>query len=359
MELIESKDTDGLIDSCLSGIFQSPDSDSWYFFRYPDSKEIFYGEGICMEGLHPGFVLAPFDLARYPQALVSICATQPDAEAWHASRVSQMDIPKESTHRDVYDNEIAGIKQILERQGGGKTIAARAIVENFIPDFKHLFSGMLANYRNAFVFLCYTPVTGFVFGATPEVLLECNGKQYETMALAGTRKAQEAGYSLPWDAKNVEEQKMVCNFIVDVFERFRLEPESLPAYSRNAGRIEHICTPIRSASGRLFTSEKQFVDFLKALSPTPAVAGLPRDVAFEAISKLEDFNRGYYGGLCGLYRNPADLHFFVNLRSGRTDNIRTALFVGGGITKLSDAETEWQETQAKASTLLPLLRKLL
>ena len=34
------------------------------------------------------------------------------------------------------------------------------------------------------------------------------------------------------------------------------------------------------------------------------------------------------------------------------------LYVGGGITPLSDPETEWQETCQKADTLLNLIRQI-
>lgn len=163
MKLIESKDTDGLIDSYLSGKFLSADSDSWYLFRYPDLNEVYIGEGTCTEGLHPGFVLAPFDFTEYPQALISICAKNPDVNMIPARRIARMDIPDESTHRDVYDKEIAGIIKTLQKQGAGKTIAARAIVGNFVPDFKFLFSEMLARYRNAFVFFMSYACNGFCF----------------------------------------------------------------------------------------------------------------------------------------------------------------------------------------------------
>ena len=46
------------------------------------------------------------------------------------------------------------------------------------------------------------------------------------------------------------------------------------------------------------------------------------------------------------------------LRNGRVFDDALRLYVGGGITPLSDPETEWQETCQKADTLLNLIRQM-
>ena len=49
---------------------------------------------------------------------------------------------------------------------------------------------------------------------------------------------------------------------------------------------------------------------------------------------------------------------FVNLRTMEVFDDALRLYVGGGITPLSDPETEWQETCQKADTLLNLIRQM-
>ena len=95
-------------------------------------------------------------------------------------------------------------------------------------------------------------------------------------------------------------------------------------------------------------------EIVKALHPTPAVCGYPTEKAREFILANESYDRQYYTGFCGLVEeNKLDL--YVNLRCMQLKEGKAHLYVGGGITKDSNPESEFAETQHKAQTMLAVL----
>ena len=96
-------------------------------------------------------------------------------------------------------------------------------------------------------------------------------------------------------------------------------------------------------------------ELLEALHPTPAVCGSPKDEAMNLIRKLEEKDREYYCGIVGPARIRGSTNLFVNLRCMRVFEDKIRLHAGGGITKDSDPEAEWMETENKCQTMLDLL----
>lgn len=58
------------------------------------------------------------------------------------------------------------------------------------------------------IYLCHTPASGTWLGSTPEILLSGHGKEWHTVALAGTMPMQNEVMPTDWDRKNREEQAM-------------------------------------------------------------------------------------------------------------------------------------------------------
>ena len=77
----------------------------------------------------------------------------------------------------------------------------------------------------------------------------------------------------------------------------------------------------------------------------------------EFILSNETYDREFYTGFLGElnYKKDNATNLFVNLRCLKLENLNAAVFVGGGITAGSNAESEWKETQAKSRTMLNLL----
>ena len=111
--------------------------------------------------------------------------------------------------------------------------------------------------------------------------------------------------------------------------------------------LQHLVTPVE---GRL----REPVGVLRLgelLHPTPAVGGMPRDLALELIAEEEQLERGWYAGPLGWVDRRGDGELVVALRSGVVDGATATLLAGCGIVADSEPEREWQESTTKLLAL--------
>jgi isochorismate synthase EntC len=90
---------------------------------------------------------------------------------------------------------------------------------------------------------------------------------------------------------------------------------------------------------------------LGALHPTPAVGGLPRDVALRFLSEREPVERGWYAGPVGWISSAGDAEIAVGIRSALLAGDVAYLFAGAGIVQASDPDAEYLETGDKFGRL--------
>lgn len=247
---------------------------------------------------------------------------------------------------DEYTSALRGLIDEL-KACGGKTVISRAITVDSCRDIMDVINDIFANGDpNTFRFLYYSASLGGWLGMSPELLLKYSPDgQLTTMSLAGTRPS---GTKEPWDIKNIKEHDMVTQFIVDMMRVEGLDPQVGPMETIAHGPVEHI-RHIITAQG----DSRNFNTLLSSLSPTPALAGLPRDRAMKHIAAIERHDRRCYGGYISVSSPDGSRYAYVNLRSLSfiPGSNRVTMYVGGGITAQSDPETEWVETQIKAKTL--------
>jgi isochorismate synthase len=204
-----------------------------------------------------------------------------------------------------------------------------------------LFQRLKSKYPDAFVSLFYTPATGWWMLATPELLLRGREGEYQTMALAGTRARVAQPSVLPWPEKEQLEQKFVTDYIIEkLVNNDANDIRCSVPFTRSAGTIEHICTEISFKSGNA-------AKLLQAIHPTPAVCGMPADIANDFILKTEKHNRAYYSGFLGMLNINGQTDVYVNLRCMKLLGEGNLLFAGAGITAGSVPEREWHETEMK------------
>ncbi len=317
---------------------------SFYAYRRPGDMMISFGssEGY-VDGIGvPGFVISPFD----PTQSALTIPYSPSKDMIRSATIEAA-IPKRSTTEKEHESEIALIQKKLLNYADRKIVAARVIVEEGGVDVGASFCNLCHRYPSAFVYAFSTPKSGCWIGASPELLLETSGNGISTMSLAGTRPA---GTQNDWDEKNIEEQRIVTEYILHTLQSHGFEAVAERTYPKEAGSVEHICTPIVANTSTLLSCSR-LQSLLTDLSPTPALCGRPKDIALATIREGEHFDRGFYGGFCGQFRASNDFNFYVNLRCSQVEAAKYALYVGGGITLKSIPYEEWEETEMKASTL--------
>ena len=196
--------------------------------------------------------------------------------------------------------------------------------------------------------LLHTAEHGTWLCSTPELLLRGRGREWQTMALAGTRPAA-GDADIPWDSKNRREQALVSDFILQCLQPLWEGGTLSGPTTLRTGKIEHLCTrfSFRMPTGRL---EK----LLSTLPPTPAVCGYPLSEARAWLREQPDIVRGLYAGYFGSIGRE-EVQLYVTLRCMRLYADCCRLYAGGGLMPDSKADAEWSETQAKMQGMRQLL----
>ena len=290
-----------------------------------------------------GFVFMPFD------AGVKICLPT-EISAFSQGNFENLEqksankFTSEANQKEVFENLVS--KGIAAIQNGAfdKVVLSRKIVLKEQISVVATFQNLIATYPTAFRYMFFHPKIGLWMGATPERLVKINQNQFETVALAGTQLFSE---SIIWNTKEIEEQQFVTDFIVsEIASKVKNLVVSEPKTIK-AGNLAHLKSII---TGQL-TDDFSALNLITTLHPTPAVCGLPKDFAIDFIQKNEAFDRTYYSGFLGEYNSNNQTDLFVNLRCLEVENNTVNIYVGCGITKDSNPEMEFLETENKSMTM--------
>ncbi|WP_066217893.1 chorismate-binding protein [Formosa haliotis] len=322
-----------------------------------------------------GFVFAPFDdtldmiLLPLETSKIAYC----DAFEGEANLENHIQLSPSSKTKSDYIQLVEKAISEIETSALKKVVLSRPehVLNNNLHVFE-VFNRLLSTYKTAFVYVWYHPKIGLWLGATPETLLKIEGERMSTMALAGTQVYKETT-DVIWGKKEQEEQQFVTDYIVNNLQPIVKSISTSECRTVKAGALLHLQTQI---SAQLESRELQLLPIVKALHPTPAVCGLPKEKAKQFILTHEPYNREFYTGFMG------ELHFkkrqtrntnrrnvennvygtvkpvsnlYVNLRCMQVLKNQIIIYVGGGITKDSVAEAEWEETVSKTSTMMRML----
>ena len=338
------------------------------FWRFPggEIKGVFANHAVPLQaGKEPnghGFMVAPFYAEdRLPAYFIRAIKTYPE--------ISQPDEIKTLSSHPVKDNAFPHIttkaeyieafdllKAAIDKGRIEKVVLSRTRESNDI-NLKvagKMFVQLEKTYPKAMAYIFNIPQRGCWIGATPEILLSKQGQSYETVSVAGTRALDS---EVEWTKKEEHEQGVVSTFIERILHTNGIRHfEKKGPENFTAGNVVHLKTsfsiPENQISGKALS-------VARALHPTPAVCGIPRNKSRKLIRKAEKHTRGFYSGFLGeVDFGKQEVNLFVNLRCLQVFKDRSVLYAGGGLTKGSEAEKEWEETQEKTRTLLNVAEKL-
>lgn len=212
---------------------------------------------------------------------------------------------------------------------------------------------MLTAYPNSFVNFFHIPQIGTWLGASPETLIKTKEDHFFTMALAGTQPASGENplKSAAWTQKEIEEQALVCRYIVDCFKKIRLrEYEEHGPKTILAGNLLHLRTDFKVDMKATGFPQLGSV-MLDLLHPTSAVCGMPRKEAHEFLQENEGFDRSFFAGFLGPVNVAGETSIYVNLRTASFKGDKAILYAGAGVTEDSDPDKEWVETELKCQII--------
>jgi len=313
-----------------------------------------------------GFLFVPFSATyEYPE-LIYTGATKAIGWKNHAAVHSHqplVDDPVASKYEypcinsEEYLQQAYGLLQKL-RDGTLQKVVLSAVQSTPLPkqfspgDF---FRALCLRYPEAFVYVVQLSPNNYWMGASPELLLEIQNGEGKTMSLAGTLPASTQVQSTDgWTNKELDENAFVWEYILETLKKVGItQLQEMPMESVLAGPVVHLRKMLSFEVPQHIPAQL----ISEALHPTPAVCGIPANEAMQSILETEKHPRNYYSGYLGPTLGSANVHLYVNLRCMNIRNDIAYIFAGGGLMPQSDLQKEWEEIQAKANTLLSVLKE--
>jgi len=224
------------------------------------------------------------------------------------------------------------------------------------PSFNSILNQFRIKYHECNLFIYHQGKSTF-FGASPETLAKFNNGSLEIDVLAGSAKRGSTDEEdlkieneLKVSSKNILEHEIVIehiqNSLNDLTDNFIISNHSI----KKLANIQHIWTKI-SFSVKPGIS---IFNLIKELHPTPAISGLPKEMAIQLIKKTEGFRRGLYGGIIGWFNLNEEGEFAIAIRSALICGSKIIVYAGCGIVEHSDPDEEWNETELKLNPILSL-----
>jgi menaquinone-specific isochorismate synthase len=221
--------------------------------------------------------------------------------------------------------------------------------------------GVLRRLRATFGASYRYSLDGFI-GASPELLVEVAGGTVRSHPLAGTApRTGDPGTDarlaadLVASTKDQVEHRAVIDVVHDTLLPWcsYLDWEPEPSIVTVAN-VQHLGSRVEGMLSRPWPA---VTELARALSPTPALGGHPRDAALALIERVEGVERGRYGGAVGWVDGAGNGTWAVAIRCAEfaDDRCSARLFAGGGIVADSDPAAELAETQDKFQAMLSAL----
>ena len=254
-----------------------------------------------------------------------------------------------------------GVEAILEGMAGDplqKVVLAHHLEVQVQKPFnvRQSLQNLRCYYPDCYLF-CWANAQGTNFmGASPERLLRLNQRHLQTEALAGSvprgstpQESRHFAQGLLTNPKERHEHQLVVDFIVEQLQTLGIYPQrsGLPKV-RQLSHIQHLHTDITAT----LTPQLHPLEVLAQLHPTPAVAGVPRDLACDYIRRYEPCDRSLYAAPLGWIDGSGNCEFIVGIRSALLHHDRARLMAGAGIVKGSVPQREIAEVKLKLQTML-------
>jgi menaquinone-specific isochorismate synthase len=259
---------------------------------------------------------------------------------------------------DQFKTNIANALTKIEEQSVEKVVLARDIVSNVSKDFDNAsaLKYLATNFES-----CFTYSVDGLFGASPELLVKVSHSQVSARVLAGTAGRgtdpgvdEAIGQALTSSQKNLDEHKYAIDSLVSALAELaeNIDADETP-FSLALPNLWHLASDVHA----VLKANSSSLQVVKALHPSAAVAGTPRDKALELIQEIEQLDRGRYAGPVGWIGADGDGAWAIALRGAQLDKTKNLIraFAGCGIVAGSTPDAELAETNLKFKPILDAL----
>jgi menaquinone-specific isochorismate synthase len=266
----------------------------------------------------------------------------------------------EEIEPEAWKHQVAAAVEDIKHHLMDKVVLAREIRLTFQSSIlsETVLERLIEEQETSYIFSLEVARDCFI-GATPERLVKKTGNEILSTCLAGSigrgksmEEDEELGKLLLHDHKNLIEHQYVVSMIKKVMESYchEVDVPKEPVLLKTK-HVQHLYTPVKAKC----EDDLTIFQFVSKLHPTPALGGLPKEVAVKWIRENELLERGLYAGPIGWTDSYGNGEFAVAIRSGLIQGNHASLFAGCGIVADSSPEEEYKETSIKFKPMLHAL----
>ncbi len=204
------------------------------------------------------------------------------------------------------------------------------------------------NLNNPAPFSSYLRLPGLeIASASPELFIKRDGLEVKCSPIKGTAKS--ANFGEKDNAENVMIVDLIRNDFGQICQAGSVEVPRLLGVEEHPG-LFHLVSDVVG----LLKENTKWEGIITSLTPAGSISGAPKSSAINLISEVEKVPRGPYCGVIGWSQGDqavmsVGIRLFWSFQDGKL-NFGT----GAGITWQSDAMSEWEETELKASRLISI-----
>lgn len=263
-----------------------------------------------------------------------------------------------------YDHWCAAIQRAqsrMVRHDLEKVVLGRCQILTFQhpPAFTAIIQGLSQLQEPSYLIGMHNPDGVSFISRSPEKLLSWQGSKIDVDAIAGTGRRSDdvkedmsVGAKLSLSPKELSEHRAVSDYVRETLTPFcvkfeQVEKERLLLLKN----VQHLYSRFTGQCG----AGHHPIEILKALHPTPAVGGRPKDQASLFLAAVEGIERGWFGGAVG-WTDGYEGNFAIGIRAAYLEGARLTIFAGAGIMAESDPDAEWRETRIKMKNFNDLFK---
>lgn len=304
------------------------------------------------ERLREKYIAARSEIARLEASLAA--PVEPPSSA---RRSEPLQI-RSNMSRENYLDSVERIKEYIRAGDAFQVVFSQRFETDLISHPFQLYRALRVINPSPYMFFLKLGGDETLLGASPEMLVRCNGRQLEYRPIAGTYRR---------GATEAEDQELADRLMAD--EKERAEHIMLVDLGRNdLGRVADYGSV--NVSGLMFVERFSHVmhlvstlnatlregldcfDALASTFPAGTLSGAPKVRAMEIIDELEPTRRGAYAGSVMYFDYSGNLDSCIVLRTMHVRANRAYVQAGAGIVADSVPETEYAETVNKARALM-------
>ncbi len=259
--------------------------------------------------------------------------------------------------RDDFEDAVTQIKELIDAGECYQTVLSQCFTRPTNASAVAIYRAIRSLNPSPYMFLLDFGEKQ-VIGASPEMLVRCEGDRLEYRPIAGTRhrgKTAAEDYALAEemrrDNKEVAEHLMLVDLGRNDLGRVADYGSVTVDALMNVEKYSHVQHLVSSLSAKLRKGLDRF-DALASCFPAGTVSGAPKVRSIEIIRQLEPTPRGIYAGAVGYFDYTGNMDTCIAIRTLVLENGVAKIQAGAGIVAESVPKFEFEETVNKAKGLL-------